>query len=181
MTAPLVIVSGNPRPASRTLAVAESVATAAARAMGIESGAERRTIDLALYGAELFDWSSATVRQLADWLSAARLAVIASPTYKATYTGLLKAFLDWFPQTGLAGVVAVPVMVGAGPGHSLAVEVHLRPLLIEIGATVPTRGLYVTEDRLEDLSALIDEWLVQARPALHAFAQFSPSDLDRGG
>jgi FMN reductase len=177
MTAPLVIVVGNPRPASRTLAVAHSVATAAARAMGIQTAAERMTIDLALYGAELFNWSSATVRQLADALSAAKLAIVASPTYKATYTGLLKAFLDWFPQTGLAGVVAVPVMVGAGPGHSLAVEVHLRPLLVEIGATVPTRGLYVTEDRLEDLPAVIDEWLVQAEPALQAFASSSLPNL----
>ena len=180
MTVPLVIVVGNPRPASRTLAVASSVAAAAAGPMGIESGAERVTIDLALYGPELFDWSSATVRRLADGLSAARLAVVASPTYKAAYTGLLKAFLDWFPQTGLAGVVAVPVMVGAGPGHSLAVEVHLRPLLVEIGATVPSRGLYVTEDRLEELPAVIDEWLVQARPALQAFASSSASGLSRG-
>lgn len=179
MTAPVVIVVGNPKPASRTLAVAESVATAAARVMGIDTGAERVTIDLALYGAELFDWSSATVRQLADGLSAARLAIVASPTYKATYTGLLKAFLDWFSPTGLAGVVAVPVMVGAGPGHSLAVEVHLRPVLVEIGATVPTRGLYVTEDRLEDLPVVIDEWLVQARPALQAFASSSGDDLGR--
>jgi FMN reductase len=148
--------------------------------MGIETGADRVTIDLAPYGAELFDWSSATVRQFADALSAAKLAIVASPTYKATYTGLLKVFLDWFPQTGLAGVVAVPVMVGAGPGHSLAVEVHLRPLLVEIGATVPTRGLYVTEDRFEDLSAVIDEWLVQAGPALRAFGSSSPRELGPG-
>jgi FMN reductase len=96
------------------------------------------------------------------------LLVVASPTYKASYTGLLKAFLDWYPATGLAGVTVVPVMVGAGPAHALAVEVHLRPVLVEIGATVPTRGLYVTEDQLGDLQSVIDEWLVEAGPRLRA-------------
>jgi FMN reductase len=66
---------------------------------------------------------------------------VASPTYKATYPGLLKSFLDWFSTTGLAGVTVVPVMVGAAAQHALAVKTHLRPLLVELGATVPTRGL----------------------------------------
>jgi FMN reductase len=92
--------------------------------------------------------------------------VVASSTYKASYTGLLKSFLDWFGQTGLSGVTAVPVMVGAGPHHALAVEVHLRPVLVEIGASLPTRGLYVLESELGDLDGVIDRWLELAHPAL---------------
>jgi FMN reductase len=48
----------------------------------------------------------------------------------------------------------------------LAVEVHLRPVLIEIGATVPTRGLFVLEEQLEDLPAVIASWIGVARPQL---------------
>lgn len=166
LSAPIAVVVGNPKPKSRTLTVAHAVATAAAAASGLGADAEQVTIDLAEFGPELFDWSSARVKEIAAALSASSLAVIASPTYKATYTGLLKAFLDWFGQTGLAGVTAVPVMVGASPVHALAVEVHLRPLLVEIGATVPTRGLYVVEDQLGDLSAVLDGWLAQAGPQL---------------
>ena len=59
--------------------------------------------------------------------------------------------------------------------HALAVEVHLRPVLVEIGATVPTRGLYVTEDQLDDLSAVIDAWLVEAAPALIELSGVSQS------
>jgi FMN reductase len=40
-------------------------------------------------------------------------------------------------------------------------------LLVEIGATVPTRGLYVVEDQLADLPAVVDGWLAQAGPALY--------------
>jgi FMN reductase len=171
MSAPIAIVVGNPKPRSRTLTVAQTVATAAAAACGLSADADVVTIDLADYGPELFDWSSTRVKEAAAALSGSSLAVIASPTYKATYTGLLKAFLDWFGQTGLAGVTAVPVMVGAGATHALAVEVYLRPLLVEIGATVPARGLYVLEDQLEALPAVVDGWLAQAAPLLRNSVQ----------
>ena len=52
--------------------------------------------------------------------------------------------------------------------HALAVEVHLRPALIEIGATLPTRGLYVLEEQLGDIDAVIDTWLVEAAAPLRA-------------
>jgi len=99
-------------------------------------------------------------------VSGCSLLVVASPTFKASYTGLLKCFLDWFGTTGLSGAVTVPVMVGAGPAHALAVEVHLRPVLVEIGATLPTRGLYVTEPDLARLDDVIGVWLEEAAPAL---------------
>ena len=71
-----------------------------------------------------------------DWLKKSELAV---------------TFLDRYGNNGLAGTVAVPVMTGGWPGHLLAVEVHLRPVLVELGATVPARGLFVTEPELADL------------------------------
>ena len=166
VNAPLAVVVGNPKPRSRTLVVADAVATAAAAAVGLDSDVERLTIDLADFGGELFDWSSPRVRESVAGMAGASLAVVASPTYKATYTGLLKAYLDWFGQTGLSGVTVIPVMVGAGPHHALAVEVHLRPVLVEIGASLPTRGLYVTEDALDDLGLIIDAWLREAGPLL---------------
>jgi FMN reductase len=159
------VVVGNPKPRSRTLNVAEAVAIAAAGATGL-ADAERTTVDLADLGPHLFDWSSADVRAAVDAIRSCTLAVVASPTYKASYTGLLKAFLDWFSTTDLDGVTVVPVMVGAGLQHALAVEVHLRPALVELGATLPTRGLYVTEDQLDTLGDVIHTWLLEAAPRL---------------
>jgi FMN reductase len=162
----ICVIVGNPKANSRTLGVAERVAAAAAAAAGLPAQTQTSVIELAELGPQLFDWSSPAVRTAADTLSASSLAIIATPVYKATYTGLLKSFLDWFGTTGLAGVTAVPLMVGAGAGHSLAVEVHLRPLLVEIGATVPTRGLYILEQELESVDATIDAWLEHAGPLL---------------
>jgi len=163
----VVVVVGNPKANSRTRAVAERVAAAAAAAAGIEGAAQSTAvIELADLGPQLFDWSSAAVKTATSTLSGSSLAIIATPVYKATYTGLLKSFLDWFGQTGLSGVTAIPVMVGASPTHALAVEVHLRPLLVEIGASVPTRGLFVMEQELDDLDATITGWLAEAAPVL---------------
>ena len=161
----VAVVVGNPKPLSRTLGVAAAVAEAAAEAAGL-AGATRVTVDLADFGPSLFDWSSARVREAVDAVRACSLAVVASPTYKASYTGLLKSFLDWFSTTDLEGVVVVPLMVGAGRQHALAVEVHLRPVLVELGATLPTRGLYVTEEQFEELDAVVAGWLAEAAPRL---------------
>jgi FMN reductase len=163
----VAVVVGNPKPRSRTLDVATAVADAAAGPCGL-AGATRVTVDLADLGPSLFDWSSPRVRDAVDAVRACSLAVVASPTYKASYTGLLKSFLDWFGTTDLDGVVVVPLMVGAGLQHALAVEVHLRPVLVELGATLPTRGLYVTERQFAELDAVLAAWLAEAAPRLHA-------------
>ena len=94
-------------------------------------------IDLAEHAPSLFDWSDAELTRLTAEVAAADIAIFASPTYKAAYTGMLKAFLDRYGNNGLAGTVAVPVMTGGWPGHLLAVEVHLRPVLVELGADGP--------------------------------------------
>jgi FMN reductase len=156
----IAVVTGNPKPASRTHSVALAVADVLAREL--PGAATGPVIDLAEYAPRLFDWADEELTALNAQVAAADVAVFASPTYKAAYTGLLKAFLDRYGNNGLAGVTAVPVMTGGWPGHLLAVEVHLRPVLVELGATVPARGLYVTEPELAQLPAAVDKWAADA-------------------
>ena len=87
-------------------------------------------------------------------MACSQLVIIASPTY----TGLLKVFLDRYGNNGLAGTVAVPLMTGAAPIHTLAPELHLRPLLSELGASVPTRSIYLVESAFDDLPTAIAPW-----------------------
>jgi FMN reductase len=159
----IAVVTGNPKPGSRTHGVALAVAEALA-----PGSAPEVVVDLAEYAPRLFDWADPELSSVTASVAAADVAVFASPTYKAAYTGMLKAFLDRYGSNGLAGVVAVPVMTGGWAGHSLAVEVHLRPVLVELGATVPARGLYVTEPELPDLPAAVSKWSAAAVPLIHA-------------
>jgi FMN reductase len=181
----IAVVTGNPKPASRTHRVALAVAgtLSAALVPSVRSvpvvqpdaaspppaslGAPASlVVDLAEHASVLFDSSDAELTRLAAEVAAADIAIFASPTYKAAYTGMLKAFLDRYGGNGLAGTVAVPVMTGGWPGHLLAVEVHLRPVLVELGATVPARGLYVTEPDISTPDAAIAKWAEPALPLI---------------
>lgn len=154
------VVVGNPKPQSRTLAAAVHVAREL-------TGAEPDlVVDLATLGPVLLDWKDPAVADLVAEVGGADLVIVASPTFKGTYTGLLKLFLDRFAVDGLRGV-AVPVMLGAGGQHALAPELSLRPVLTEIGATVPSRALYVLDTRYDDPGAYTD-WLAVARPRITA-------------
>ncbi|MCP2266804.1 NADPH-dependent FMN reductase [Promicromonospora thailandica] len=153
----LVVVSGNPRAGSRTLGVAEAVARRLAPALGLPGDAGE-TVDLASLAPEVLT-GSAAVTAARDRVAGARVVVVATPVYKASYTGLLKAFLDGYGPDALADVVVVPVVVSAGPAHALAGEVHLRPVLVELGAVVPARTFAVTEAQLADLGPVLDAWV----------------------
>ena len=161
MTGPaprIAVVVGNPRPASRTLDAALHVARELA-GDGFDL-----VVDLATLGPAVLDWQDPDVASLVEQVGSADLVVVACPTYKATYTGLLKVFLDRFAGgTGLRGVV-VPLMLGAGPGHSLAPELSLRPVLAELGGTT-VRALYVPEDQCHDPAAYA-AWLDAVRPSV---------------
>ncbi|WP_223110960.1 MULTISPECIES: NADPH-dependent FMN reductase [Aeromicrobium] len=158
------VVVGNPKPASRTL----SAATHVAREL---TGAEPDlVVDLATLGVQVLDHGSARVAELVGLVGRADLVIVASPTYKGTYTGLLKVFLDRFAGgTGLRGL-AVPLLLGAGPQHALASELTLRPVLTELGATVPGRGLFILDTQYEEPAAY-DPWLEEVRPLVRALLQ----------
>jgi len=145
--------------------VAEELARELARLPGLD-GWRLETLELASVAGELFNPSSATVAAMVDTVMNSTVVVVASPVYKATYTGLLKAFLDWFDRTSLSGVIAVPVMVGGAAVHALAVEDHLRPVLIEIGATVPVRGFFMLDSEMDTLGEHVRAWRADADPAL---------------
>ena len=114
----IAVVTGNPKPASRTHGVALAVAGALSAALSDGPGQAPLVVDLSEHAANLFDPSAAELTRLSAEVAAADIAVFASPTYKAAYTGLLKAFLDRYGNNGLAGTIAVPVMTGGWAGHS---------------------------------------------------------------
>jgi FMN reductase len=164
----IAVVVGNPKTGSRTLRVAQAVADILVDRLiatdQLGDNTERFVVDLADVARELFDYPSQKIDDLLASVAASDLVIAASPTYKATYTGLLKVYFDRYGNNGLAGTVGVPVMTGAAPIHALAPELHLRPLLVELGATTPTRGLYVTESQFDDLDGVIGAWADAAAP-----------------
>jgi FMN reductase len=91
-------------------------------------------------------------------LRAADVLVVATPTYKGSYTGLLKVLLDQLPSNGLAGVRAVPVVTAGVAPQAAAAEALLRQLLTELGADVADPGLPVVEAELPETPAIAEKY-----------------------
>jgi FMN reductase len=148
-----VILSGNPRPGSRTV----GFATLLAQALGRTSP---RVIELGEAVAVGFgDEPVAPPRPQPDAIEAttrARLLLVATPSYKGTYTGLLKVFLDRLGADALAGVTAIPVAVAGSPAHAEATAADLLRLLRELGATAPS-AVAVVEGRLDTAADIAEQ------------------------
>jgi FMN reductase len=162
MAVRVAVVVGNPKPQSRTL----KVATTLVEHLLDPGSYELTVIDLADHQSEIFSWPSEKMASLNALVAESDLVVFASPTYKATYTGLLKAFLDRYPANGLAGVVALPVLTGADLTHSMGPTVNLAPLLAELGAVVPGRGFYFVSSSMDRLDELVDAAAAEYRANL---------------
>jgi FMN reductase len=163
MSTQILGLVGNPRPESRTHTLARTVVAELARVIPDSETAE---VDLASLGATVLDPNDGAATAAAGLVVAADILVVASPTYKATYSGLLKAFLDRLATGALSGAVAVPILLGGAPNHRLAVDVHFTPLLLELGASVPVRGLFVLESELAGFPAAAAGWADEYRNAL---------------
>lgn len=174
----IVTVNGNPKVGSKTQGIADALVDGlTAHLQDVASDVVRIPVELGALGPRLLQWQDPEVAERIETVRRANLLVVATPTYKATYTGLLKTFLDQFPPGGLANVLTIPLMVGAAPHHALAVEVHLRPLLVELGACCPWRGLYVLESVWDQGAFHPAEWLQSAAPVLSVLARtFSAQD-----
>ncbi|MGW0817236.1 NADPH-dependent FMN reductase [Streptomyces viridiviolaceus] len=173
MTSTITVVVGNPKPASRTLAAATRLAERLGDGLpGLRPGAgPDHTIDLVDLGPGLLGWGDEKVAAAVRTVQESSLVVFASPTFKATYTGLLKLFLDQFDGgTGLKDVVAVPLMLGAGPAHALAPELTLRPVLSELGGVCALPGLYLL-DRTWSEDPALDAYAERWAPVAHALTR----------
>ena len=166
----ITVVVGNPKPRSRTWDAAHRLAEGLA---GGSAGAAGASFDVVDLGPGLLGWGDTVVAEAVARIAASDVIIVASPTYKATYTGLLKLFLDQFAgSTGLEGVVAVPLQLGGSPAHQLSPELHLKPVLVELGATVPAPGLYLV-DSVPAPDPVEQAWLERWAPVVRAAASVS--------
>ncbi|MEW6372545.1 MAG: NADPH-dependent FMN reductase [Pseudomonadota bacterium] len=81
-------------------------------------------------------------------LRQADAVVVATPVYKAAYSGLLKAFLDLLPQDALAGKLVLPLATGGSQSHMLALDYALRPVLASMSARFILPSIYATSEQL---------------------------------
>ena len=146
MTLRAVAVSGSPRAPSKSKTLAELMLGALAR-----GGCETSMVDVAALPADaLLARASAPEMDAAiASVGAAQIVVAASPTYRALYTGAMKAFFDLMPHAHLAHKICVPIHTAGSPQHFLTIEYGMRPLFASLNG-VPIAGVYATDDQFVD-------------------------------
>jgi FMN reductase len=158
----LVAVSSGDSATSKTRALAVAA---------LEVGGGGRLIDLidlpadALLGRRQDDAVDDAVAVAAS----ASVLVLATPIYRATFNGSLKAFLDRFEANALARTAVVLAATAGGPAHFLSLDTGGRSVVASLGGwTVPT-VVYATSADFTDgqpSSAAVDALrtaLAQAR------------------
>ena len=165
----IVVITGSPSAGSRTLGLANRVADAlAAQRFDVQ-----RINVPDLPGDDLLHArvDAPAIKEALGLVERAQGVVVATPVYKAAYSGILKAFLDLLPQFGLAGKVVLPLLTGGTLAHVLALDYALRPVLMSMGVQHAVAGLFVLDKLIErkpDGSIVLDPAIAERLDAVVA-------------
>lgn len=80
------------------------------------------------------------------------IIVILTPVYKASFTGVLKTYLDLLPQNSLENKTILPIAIGGTFGHLLMIDYALKPVLTALGATHILKGSFILDSQVKKLS-----------------------------
>lgn len=113
------------------------------------------------------DTSDELLAEMVDAVAGAHGVIVATPIYKAAYSGLLKVFLDILPQFALAGTAVLPIGTGGSVAHVLALDYALRPVLQSMGARHIVQSHFVAESSMSVADGVLTLQPESAGP-LHA-------------
>lgn len=139
----VLVISGSPSRTSKTERIGEHIAQRLAAAGRDVDHLRVRTLPAeSLLGA---DTSAPAIAEAIGAVAAADGIVLATPTYKASYSGLLKSFLDLLPQFGFAGKAVLPLATGGTIAHVLAIDYALRPVVHSLGARHAVQSFFLLD------------------------------------
>lgn len=96
----------------------------------------------------------------------ADVLVVATPVYKAAYTGLFKHLFDLIDPKMLEGRPVILAATGGSDRHALVIEHHLRPLFAFFGAFAVPTGLYASDADFTPEGDLTEAMRAHVAPAL---------------
>ena len=153
----IIAISGSPTVESRINVVLRYLQKEAAK-----QGVTIKIISVLDFAPEVLvqgQWNHPSIAEFSAEIQKAKGVIVASPVYKAAYTGSLKALLDLLPQDGLRDKPVYPIMIGGSQAHLLALDCSLKPLLSALYATTILRGAYLTDklvDKVNDDAPILD-------------------------
>ncbi|KOP22800.1 FMN reductase [Hapalosiphon sp. MRB220] len=144
----ILAIAGSPSHPSRTYAILEQAAQILSQQKDLPTNIIS-VRDLPAEDLAFGRYDSAALQQPKALLEKASGVIIATPIYKAAYTGVLKAFLDLLPQKAFIGKVVLPIATGGTIAHLLSVEYALKPVLSELGARHILSTVYAVDKQIQ--------------------------------
>lgn len=168
----ILAIAGSPSRSSRSSAVlAHSKAVLETQGLQVETFTMR---DIKPDDLVFANFESLELRKFMGLVEAAKGIMVATPVYKATYTGILKALLDLLPQQAFADKTIFPIATGGTLTHLLSIEYSMKPLFAVLGATHIQQGVFIVDSQMQRLEAggiqLDDDIAARLQAALLAFA-----------
>ena len=128
----IVAIQGSPSASSRSGSL---LALAQSRLASVASGVHVITVrELPAQALLQAQFDHPVIRRALAEVALAQVVLVATPIYKAAYSGALKSFLDLLPQDGLHGKTVMPLATGGSLAHVLALDYALKPVLSALGA-----------------------------------------------
>jgi FMN reductase len=142
----VLLSAGSPSERSRTAALLDAAGQRlAARGVLVD---RLRVRDLSPQALLLADFGHHSISQAIGQVAQASVIIVATPVYKAAYSGVLKVFLDLLPQDAFAGKTVLPLATGGSPNHMLALDYALRPVLQSLGARHILSGIFAVDSQV---------------------------------
>ncbi|RPH21697.1 NADPH-dependent FMN reductase [Buttiauxella warmboldiae] len=95
-------------------------------------------------------FDSPALLALTEQLQQADGVIIATPVYKASFSGALKTLLDLLPERALEKKVVLPFATGGTVAHMLAVDYALKPVLNALKAQEILHGVFADDGQIAD-------------------------------
>ncbi|GAA1724476.1 CE1759 family FMN reductase [Aeromicrobium alkaliterrae] len=142
----VVVVSAGVSDASSSTLLAQQISAAIRRS---DPSVSIETVELRPFAHDVIDASvtgfvSPRLQHVHDLLVHADGVVAVTPIYKASYTGLFKAFFDAIEQDVLVGKTVLLAATGGTARHSLALDYAMRPLFAYLQAVVVPTGVFAS-------------------------------------
>ena len=172
----VVAVSGSLTAPSRTTALVEAISDAFGRALPVEAhlitlNALGPHLAGALTRKELPAEAEAELQRIEN----ADLLIVATPVYRASFTGLFKHLFDFVDQYALVDTPVLLAATGGSERHALIIEHQLRPLFGFFQSLALPVGVYAhdsdfTDYRIsnEQLTERIEKAIARALPLVRS-------------
>ncbi len=142
----VVAVSGSLQTPSKTTALVEEIIAAIGRERTVDAHLiELERVGPQLAGAVRRDQLSAAAESELKRIEEADLLVVASPVYRASFTGLFKHLFDFVGQYALVDKPVLLAATGGSDRHALIIDHQFRPLFAFFQAVTLPLGVYAND------------------------------------